>query len=278
MLHHLGIPLLGFALLATVPSFAKDANSSNVVKGPKTKVESLYKYNDKIMEDIRGKIMADAVDAIVLTNNALYLLEKDKPKEAIENINSAISKLELVLKKDPSMGLKPVYVSKEINKLIANASMIEAEIKAAKEHLEKGELQEARMLLAPLESDITLSVISIPLGIYAKTLRTVIPMIEEKKIFEAKDTLHSLLGTLIVKETITPLPPLFAQALLVEAEYLVENEARTDEENALLIQIFQDAHEQLKISELLGYGSKKDFKSMHETINEIEKNIEDGKD
>lgn len=277
MLNRLSIPLLSMMFLANTPVFAKDTNNTNEYKGPLTKIESLYKYSDKEMADIQKNIIADAVEAISYTHKALIVLEQDKSKESVQYIKTAIEKLDAVLKKDPSLGLKPVHVSKEIHKFMADASVIESKIKAAKEHLEKGELQSARMLLSPLVSDVTLTVTSIPLDTYTKTIKNVIPLIEDNKTMEAKNELHTLLSTLIIKEMVTPLPPLFAQALLAEAEMMVENEARTEDENKLLAQILKDVHEQLTISELLGYGSKKDFKSMHELINDLEKKTSDGK-
>lgn len=76
------------------------------------------------------------------------------------------------------------------------------------------------------------------LWIYAETLKSVEPLIDGNKIDEAWASLRMLLNTLVVKDMVIPLPPLRAEALLIKAEKLTENESRTDDENKLLADTF----------------------------------------
>ena len=103
------------------------------------------------------------------------------------------------------------------------------------------------------------------------------PLIDEGKIDEAKASLRMLLSTLVVKDISLPLPPLRAEALLLKAEKLAENESRTDAENKLLTDTFQEARNQLRIAEWLGYGDKNSFGVTYDQLNEIEKKMADGK-
>lgn len=273
MLHRLSIPLLSITLLVTVPSFAA-TNALKEIKGPSIDLNSLYQHDDKIVEDVEKDIIAEALDAVVLTEKTLIFLVQNRRTEATKTLEMAINKLDTVLTKEPSLGLKPVHVSKNVHKLITNISLVESKIKAAKEHLEKGELQETRKLLAPLVSDITVTITSIPLDTYAITLKTITPLLKENQVLEAKQRLHKLLNTLVIKKIVTPLPPLFAQKLLDKAGELVKIRTRSAEENVFLGQLLADARKQLKMSKLLGYGYKKDLEHLSIALAEIEQQAE----
>ena len=86
-----------------------------------------------------------------------------------------------------------------------------------------------------------------------------------------------MLSTLVVTNIVTPIPPLQAKALLMEAEILAGKENRTASENKTLSNLLNSARDQLKISQLLGYGDKKLFKPLYEQIDQIEKDTADGK-
>lgn len=299
MIKHLPIVALSAVLVVATPAFAedsknhhepKDHNKSKVQSveaesgSPKNvvnemqsaEVDSVQPKIDKEAEEIRKNIISDAVDAVVETNNALIALEQDKPDEAITAIKSAIGKLAIVLKRDPDMGLKPVHVSQTVHKLHATPEIIQEKIKAAEKHLRDGELQQARNLIGPLVSDITLTITSLPLNTYSQNIKSVVPLIDKGKIDEAKMALMSLLNTLVVKDVVTPIPPLLAEKFLLNAETLAEKENRTDEENETLNNVLKEARNQLKISELLGYGNKESFQSLYQQIDEIDQNTAGG--
>ncbi len=253
-------------LLSSGVAYAKNDTNATI------KLES-QKAVDNEVHNLRRDILQDAMKAVFETNNALLLLENNKPKEAIASINKAIKKLEITLKKDPSLGLKPIYVSKIMHDYRASSSLIKKKIKMVKEHLDKGELQEARALLMPMVSDISISTTSIPLKIYADSIKKVIPLIEDLKILEATIALDTLLNTLVVKELVIPLPPLKAKGLLMEAEKILADQNRTEGYSGKVTKILEEVHEQLYVAELLGYGNQKEFKSMHERINKIEEAV-----
>lgn len=232
---------------------------------------------DSEVNKLRESIISDAVEAVVETNKALMALEKDQPEEAVAAIKTAIGKLAITLEREPDLGLKPIHVMKTMHDLRADPAIIKEKIETAEKHLKDGELQDARMLISPLVSDITISTTSMPLNKYPEALKAVVPLIDEGKTLEAKNALQALLSTLVTKDLVIPLPPLRAKALLAEAETLVENEKRTEEENEKLQTLLTQAHDELKMSELLGYGDKEAFKPMHELIDEVEEKMADGK-
>jgi len=259
---------------------ATKTSDSAVKKGPNKPTEYAKEAEAKVdseVDKLRKSIIADATEAVIESNKALMALENDKPKEAISAIKTGIGKLAVTLERDPTLGLKPINVMKTVHALTAEPAIIQKKIEAAEKHLKDGQLQHARILLSPLVSDMTITTTSIPLSTYPESLKAVVPLIDAGKTQEAKVALSKLLSTLVTKELVIPLPPLHAEAALMAAEVLVQNEKRTEEENEKLKTLLSQAHEELKISELLGYGNKEAFKPMHELINEIEKKMADGK-
>jgi len=251
MSKHLPIILLSAVLVTATPVFAEDLKPQDSPLIQEVETESVQPKIDKQVEDLRKDIISDAVDAVVETNHALILLENGKPNEAIAAIKTAIGKLAITLEREPGLGLKPVHVMKRIHDLQIDPAFIQPKTKIAREFLKDGNLQGARQLIAPLVSEMTITITSIPLGSYPEAIKAVVPLIDDGKIDEAKATLRMLLSTLVVKDLTVPLPPLRAEALLLKAETLTENESRTDMENKALTETLKEARHQLNPSSWL---------------------------
>ena len=85
-----------------------------------------------------------------------------------------------------------------------------------------------------------------------------------------------MLNTIVITTEVTPLPKLRAEQLLKSAQTLAEKKDRSKEESDKLAKYFQGTREQLEMAELLGYGSKKDFKPMYEQLDQMAKKSADG--
>ena len=66
-------------------------------------------------------------------------------------------------------------------------------------------------------------------------------------------------------------------AYAILAETLAENQERTVKDNETLASQLAEVRNQLKMAELLGYGTKKSFKPMYEEIKQIEQQTAGGK-
>lgn len=64
---------------------------------------------------------------------------------------------------------------------------------------------------------------------------------------------------------------------MAKAEELAQKDTRTDEESTTLAKLLEEAREQLKLSELLGYGTKEDYKKFYAEIEQIEDKTKAGK-
>jgi len=111
-------------------------------------------------------------------------------------------------------------------------------VKALREEIEDalddGRVQQARRLIRNLASETVISVTNIPLATYPDAIKKAAKLIDEEKMDEAKKELQLALNTLVVTDTIIPLPVTTAEKYLKEAETLTEKGDRSKEENERL--------------------------------------------
>jgi len=280
-LYPLYASLLSLGLVVATPIIADESALPSEPQARSGATESVQpqveeKSVDKAAEK-RRKIIAEATAAVDKTKTALKALEDKKTDEALKALEVATGKLELILARDPKLALAPVDVDVETYDLLASLDTIKAVIKEAEDYLEDGEIQMARPLMANLASEIVIQTTSIPLGTYPDAIKAITPLIDEGRIDEAQTGLQAALNTLVVTEDIIPLPMLRAEQLLRNAEALAENEDRTIKDNETLADLLKDARTQLKMAELLGYGTKQSFKPMYEQLDQIESKTSGGK-
>jgi len=225
----------------------------------------------------RKKILDEAVSAIQETKKALKALEDKKSDQALKALERATGKLNILLARDPHLALAPLDVAVATHDVYATMDQIKDVRKQAENHLENGELQKARLLIRGLGSEIVISVTSLPLQTYPAAIAAVTPLIDKGKIEEAKESLQAALNTLVVSEHIMPLPLIRAEEKLSKAEELARKDSRTDEDTKTLTKLLEEAREQLTLSELLGYGTKDDYKKFYAEIEQIEDRTKSGK-
>jgi hypothetical protein len=224
----------------------------------------------------RREIIQDAVDALRETENALKALEQNRNADALKALANASGKLELVLARDRSLALAPVDVGFRIVDVYTSPDTVKEAVSRAANLLEDGMVQSARSLIGDLASELVVSVTNLPLATYPDAIKAVTPMIDAGKIAEAKAALEVALGTLVVVDTIVPLPPMRAAILLEDAEMLAKKANRTADENRRLAEHLSAARAQLELGEALGYGDKSAFADFYEELDEIEEKTADG--
>ena len=225
----------------------------------------------------RKKIMDEALPAIVETKNAIKALEKKKSQDALKALERATGKLNIMLARDPKLKLAPITVDVSTQDLYATVDQIKKDRKQAEKYLEDGEVYKARMLIRGLASEIVITVSSIPLKTYTVAITAAVPLIDQGKIEDAKAALQTALDTLVVTEHIIPLPLVRAEENLVQAEALAQKATRSEEDNTALAKLLNEARAQLKLSEILGYGTKNDYEKFYAEIKEIEDKTQGGK-
>jgi len=270
------------ALVLSAKSFSAESALPAKPQAQSEASQSVQPKVDKQTADAaaekRKKLFADATAALAETHKALKALENKNTDAALKALAEVTGKLDLIVAREPKLAQTPVSTDVVTYDLLANLDTIKSLIQEATTHLNEGEIQKARPLVANLASEIQYRTHHIPLATYPAAIKAVVPLIDAGKIDEAKARLQAALNTLVVTtDEVIPLPKLRAEHLLKQAQELAEKKDRSKEENDKLTKHLQAAREQLQLAELLGYGKKTDFKPMYEQIGEIENKSAGGK-
>lgn len=255
------------ATFAKTVKLGKESHTENQVEEAK----------QKQIEEKRKNILNEATNAINETRNALIKLDKNKPKEALVSLESAMGKIGIILAKDPEMELAPAAVRASTRDVVSSVIVINEIRDEAIKALKNGRMQKARQLIGDLASETVIRVTSIPLASYQDAIELATKFIDEDEIDSAKDVLQMALNTLVFTETIIPLPIVAANHFFQEAEILAAKPQRSQEETKLLVSYLEEAREELKFAEALGYGNNKDFKFLYKQLDQIEEKIKEGK-
>lgn len=261
---------------ATNKEINEQAAVSSLPVSPEAKPEvvtevqpEVQKETDSQAADKRKQVLDEAVSALALTKSALAALDGKDAARALATLAEVTGKLELIVAREPTLALAPVDVRTIVHDLFANTDTIEAMTDEALDALKHGEVQQARHVLALLASEIVIAVTNIPLASYPAAVKSVVPLIDQGKIEEAKAALQAALSTLVEPRSVHPLPALRARLLLKRAEPLVEDGQRSEASNERLETLLNEARQQLEMAELLGYGKRKDFESMYDELKKI---------
>lgn len=265
------VPYVAIAADA-VPASTAAKNAAVSKSDPKLEQQKQEQTAEK-----RKQITLEAIAAISETQNALKALDEGKNKDALAALERSTGKLELILARDPKLALAPTNVSASTIQIVADTDKVKTIRKEAETLLEDGQVQAARHLLEGLASETVISVSNIPLATYPAAIKQAVKLIDDGKQDEAKKVLQTALNTLVVTNTTIPLPVVATQELLKEAEKLAEKADRKEDENKRLTELLTTAHSNLEFAEVLGYGTKKDFKDLYAQLDEIKDKTSGGK-
>lgn len=218
----------------------------------------------------RKTLIAEAVSALQETEAAVDLLAGNDTRGAVEALARATGKLDIVLAADPKLALAPVDVRVAIHDLSTTPDAVRALRTRAEAALDDGRLQDARHLIADLASEHLISVTSLPLATYPAAIKQAAALLHDDKPGEAVAVLETALSTLIVEETVIPLPLARAEALLARAQPLSEKPQRSAEEQGALQSLLADARTQLDLARALGYATKSDLDALYDALQGIE--------
>lgn len=211
----------------------------------------------------RRELLEEAVEAITQSKIALAALDENKPEEALEALAIVTGKLDVIVARDPELSLAPMDLAITTHDVLASVEEIEAAIDQSKAFLKAGRIQEARALLAGLGSEIIVDVTNIPLATYPDAIKAVVPLIDSGEIEEAKTVLQLALNTLVITESVIPLPIVRAQLMLEEANAILESDERTVEQTAKLPDLVDGARRQFEMAEALGYAGEEDLTELY---------------
>ncbi|MGY6274919.1 YfdX family protein [Methylomonas sp. MgM2] len=263
-----------FILVSALPlSFDALADAEQKKSSPTTVTNEKTDHvnKQKILAEKIQNLIREAKGALSATQQALVSLENNDAKGAKVLLEDALTKLDILLMEHPAMMLVPADVSVDVFDYEGDAKSLEKTVKQADDLLDKGRLQDARRVLSGLASELRVTTVSIPLGTYPSAIKTAIAKIDAQKIDEAKQILGDVLNTLVEETEITPLPVLRAESLLTRASEVEHKEDMTKEQSRTeVLKYTNAAKDELKIAELLGYGSKDDFSLLYTVIDDMQ--------
>jgi len=216
------------------------------------------------------KLIGEAIDSLAFTNKALIALNKNDKKSAKEDLEKALGKLEVILTAKNAPKLLPVDSAVSMVEFIGTKDDVEKTVDAVKDLLDDNKVQVARVLLNSLQSEIDVTVVSLPLATYPDALKLAAKYIHDNKIEKAKSVLEVALSTFDKTTTVIPLPLLKATDLIKVSAALSKN-GKKDE----ALKYLDAAEDQLDVAEALGYvsHSSNTYKSLHEVIKHVRKEI-----
>ncbi len=141
-----------------------------------------------------------------LSAKALGDLEANKPEDAKKDIELALGKLEAILTAKDTPKLLPIENRMIVKNFTGSAKDVEIAIEKVKGLLAIGKIQEARVLLSTLQSEINLTVVSLPLISYPDALKLASKYIIEGKPNKAKEVLRLALSTFTEVVHVIPIP------------------------------------------------------------------------
>lgn len=218
----------------------------------------------------RKTLVAEAISALQETEAALALLAGNDKPGAVEALARVTGKLDIVLAADPKLALAPIDVRVAIHDVVTTPDAVKALRTRAEAALDEGRLQDARHLIADLASEHVIDVTSLPLATYPAAIKQAAALLHDDKPGEAVVVLETALSTLIVEQTVIPLPLARAEALLARAQPLSEKPQRSAEEQGALQSLLANARTQLDLARALGYATKSDLDALYDALKAIE--------
>jgi hypothetical protein len=250
-------------LAGTISADENTSISSNEISTKATQKET-QRVNNK-----KAQLVQEALSSLKLSASALAKLDNKQTQEAKQDIELALGKLESILAAKDTPKLLAIDQRVEIKNFIGSAKDVEATVKSVKTLLSENKIQEARELLSSLQSEIDVTVVSLPLVTYPDALKLASKYIIDDKPEKAKEVLKVALSTFSEVKEIIPIP-------LVNTLRLTEvasDVSKKDKEQAL--KYLQSASDELNKAEKLGYISKgtTTYKGLYKLIDKIKKEV-----
>ena len=207
----------------------------------------------------RQSLMKEAVVANDEIVHAIFFLEKKDTRQAYTMLTKADGQLNILLARDPNLKLAPVDVRANVMDLEISPDKIHNAVRDAKSELDNGHIQAARILLAPLVSEMHIDTDFLPLGIYPNAIKQASKEIQASRLDEAASTLADALSSIVTSQEVIPLPPLKAEGDVLKAEQLLNKDKVNNRSKVLSLLDSADNH--LADSEALGYGKYQTIRS-----------------
>jgi len=258
------------ALVATslfVGGVYADASSTKTVKEINT---IAVEKGQKQAVDSQKKLIDEAITSLKFTQKALVNLDAGETEKAKANIEKALGKLEVILSAKEAPRLLPVESAVAVHEYLGTKADVEAALKEVNTLLKHHRVQAARVLLNTLQSEIDITVVSLPLESYPSALKLAAQYLHDNQSAKARSILGIALSTFDTAIEVVPLPLLKATDLIA-----VASELSKQGEKQKALDYVQSAEDELKVAEILGYVSHSDnsYEMLYDAVKSVKKEI-----
>jgi len=229
---------------------------------------------NEAQQQMNRPVDPEAANAIQETRNALEAISQDQREQAIEAIERATGKIDILLATNPANALIPVDQEVAIfDTAPDDVDDIHDIAVAADAAVELGNYPGARALLYGLMSEVRVHTTNLPLGSYPTALSTAARLLEQNKSEEAAAVLETALNTLVLTDHIIPIPMLLARYELEEAQ------AQREKDKQSAIRFVESAQKDLLRARELGYAiSDPDYNTLNDQLSELRKQLKTDED
>ncbi|QYO68762.1 YfdX family protein [Leptolyngbya sp. 7M] len=194
----------------------------------------------------------DAIAAIEETRKAIEAIDQGKTSDALQALERATGKLDILLARYPELGLVPVSTQVAVIDVAPlDKNVIERIRNQIKSAINAEDYPAARELLNNLMSEIRTTTLNLPLASYPDAMKQAARLLNDGQMEEAKAVLQTALSTLVMTEQARPLPLIEVHTKLVGAVAVAdmdlsdsdgtkERDARKGQTNLLVWSIRRD--------------------------------------
>ena len=214
---------------------------------------------------------AEAVAVIAETETAMQSIAAGDKAAALAALERATGKANILLARNPATALIPAAVDVTvIDAAPADTAAIEKVRHAAGLAMLANNYAAARVLLDALRSEIRVRTYNVPLATYPAALTAAARLVDQQKMAEAAAVLARARDTVVIIDTVTPIPLLAAQHAVAAAE------AASDRNQKLAALAL--ARASLERAEALGYADAATRKALQGEISNLETQVRGGSD
>jgi hypothetical protein len=268
------VACLVFSPFGTLPALAATTSESVQLSQPVSQTEpslqqEIEKEKQAATDEAESRLDQEAIAAIEETRKAIAAIGEGKTQDALQALERATGKLDILLARYPELGLVPVFTQVatiDVAPLDLDAvQRLRNQIKSA---INAEDFPTARELLNNLMSEIRTATFNLPLATYPDAIKQAARLLSDKQTEAAKEVLELALSTLVITEQSRPIPLIEAHTKLVGAAAVADLD-RSDAERLL-----EAARNELQLAKALGYAQRdRDYTELDQAIKDIQRQL-----
>jgi len=252
-----------FVVLSSAAYSQKSKNDPEVQKKSKITVKQQGEEARKLLKEANKEVVL----GLSKVTEAIVALDEGKNEEALKLLKEAVGSFDIALAAKPDLGFVPVSSIVQVHEFYSHPDIVKVGLEEVKDLLKKGNVQEARVLLSGMRSDVSIVSNELPMATYPAAIRLAVKQLVDGKIEEAKGTLATAMNTVVKTEKLVSAIP------LTTARDLIDESSKMDKlkEKSKILKNLEMAKDQLEVARLLGYKflDKRKYEETDKDIKEL---------